>query len=68
MTAAYAFTYYRAQNQTIACMLVVIGKPPTGMLNLFNLYVALSRSSDDRLERLNEQTAWWWKKMKDTLE
>ncbi|KAJ3897534.1 hypothetical protein F5879DRAFT_813832 [Lentinula edodes] len=75
MTAAYAFTDYRAQGQTIPSVLVDIGKPPTGTLSLFNLYVALSQrhdielfAEDDRLERLNEQTAWWWKKMKDTLE
>ncbi|KAH7870856.1 hypothetical protein F5879DRAFT_812861 [Lentinula edodes] len=71
MTAAYAFTDYRAQGQTIPSVLVDIGKPPTGTLSLFNLYVALSRkllAEDDRLERLNEQTARWWKKMKDTLE
>ncbi|KAJ3874322.1 hypothetical protein F5051DRAFT_336020 [Lentinula edodes] len=75
MTAAYAFTDYRAQGQTIRSVLVDIGKPPTGTLSLFNLYVALSRShdiellaEDDRLEKLNTQTAQWWKKMMEKLE
>lgn len=45
MTAAYAFTDYRSQGQTIPYVLVDIATPPTGGLNLFNLYVALSRSS-----------------------
>ncbi|KAJ4501177.1 hypothetical protein C8R41DRAFT_749738 [Lentinula lateritia] len=45
MTAAYAFTDYRSQGQTIPYVIVDIAKPPTGKLNLFNLYVALSRSS-----------------------
>ena len=45
MTAAYAFTDYRSQGQTIPFVLVDIALPPTGGLSLFNLYVALSRSS-----------------------
>ncbi|KAG1740008.1 hypothetical protein EDB19DRAFT_1635540 [Suillus lakei] len=45
MTAAYAFTDYRSQGQTIPYVLVDIATPPTGGLNLFNLYVALSWSS-----------------------
>ena len=45
MTAAYAFTNYRSQGQTISHVLVDIASPPTGGLSLFNLYVALSRSS-----------------------
>ncbi|KAJ8585564.1 hypothetical protein M405DRAFT_745093 [Rhizopogon salebrosus TDB-379] len=45
ITAAYASTDYRAQGQTIGHVLVDIATPPTGGLNLFNLYVALSRSS-----------------------
>ena len=45
MTAAYAFTDYCSQGQTIPYVLVDIATPPTGGLNLFNLYVALSRSS-----------------------
>ena len=42
--AAYAFTDYKAQGQTMECILVDLGKLPTGALNGFNAYVALSRS------------------------
>lgn len=52
MTAAYAFTDYRSQGQTIPFVLVDIGTPPTGTLSLFNLYVALSRSSGRESIRL----------------
>ena len=45
VTAAYAFTDYRSQGQTIPYVIVDIATPPTGTLSLFNLYVALSRSS-----------------------
>ena len=45
ITAAYAFTDYRSQGQTITYVLVNIAPPPRGTLTLFNLYVALSRSS-----------------------
>ncbi len=45
MTEAYAFTDYRSQGQTIPYVIVDIAKPPTGSLTLFNVYVALSRSS-----------------------
>jgi len=45
ITAAYAFTDYRAQGQTIPYVVVDIATPPTSGLSLFNLYVALSRSS-----------------------
>jgi hypothetical protein len=45
MTAAYCFTDYRSQGQTIPYVIVDIATPPTGTLSLFNLYVALSRSS-----------------------
>ncbi|KIJ05456.1 hypothetical protein PAXINDRAFT_21291 [Paxillus involutus ATCC 200175] len=50
--AAYAFTDYRSQGQTILSVLVDIATPPTGGLNLFNLYVALSRSSGRSTIRL----------------
>ncbi|THH04757.1 hypothetical protein EW146_g10090, partial [Bondarzewia mesenterica] len=43
-TAAYAFTDYRAQGQTLPHVIVDIASPPSGKLTLFNLYVALSRS------------------------
>ncbi|KAI6096905.1 hypothetical protein EDD16DRAFT_1499952, partial [Pisolithus croceorrhizus] len=45
ITSAYAFTKYRAQGQTISHVVVDIAGLPTAGLNLFNLYVALSRSS-----------------------
>ncbi|THH11175.1 hypothetical protein EW146_g8134 [Bondarzewia mesenterica] len=45
ITPAYAFTDYRSQGQTIPYVLVDLATPPTGKLSLFNLYVALSRSS-----------------------
>ncbi|KAI6045270.1 hypothetical protein EDC04DRAFT_2559784 [Pisolithus marmoratus] len=52
ITAAYAFTDYRSQGQTISHVIMDIAKPPTGGLNLFNLYVALSRSSGRATIRL----------------
>ncbi|RDX39934.1 hypothetical protein OH76DRAFT_1366978 [Lentinus brumalis] len=46
ITAAYVFTDYRAQGQTIPAVIVDIMSPPGPKpLSLFNLYVALSRSS-----------------------
>ena len=45
LTLAYAFTDYRSRGQTIPYVIVDIANPPTGGLSLFNLYVALSRSS-----------------------
>lgn len=44
MTAGYAFTDYKSQGQTIEYVIVDIGKPPTGSLSPFSVYVALSRS------------------------
>ena len=52
MTAAYAFTDYRAQGQTIPYVIIDIATPPNGGLTLFNLYVALSRSSGRSTIRL----------------
>ena len=43
-TAAYCFTEYRSQGQTILHVTVNIASPPSGKLS-FNLYVALSRNS-----------------------
>ncbi|KAH7924255.1 hypothetical protein BV22DRAFT_1047590 [Leucogyrophana mollusca] len=43
ITAAYAFTDYRAQGQTISQSIIDIGTPPSGGLTPFNVYVALSR-------------------------
>ena len=45
MTPAYAFMDYWSQGQTIPFIMVDIATPPMGGLSLFNLYVALSRSS-----------------------
>jgi hypothetical protein len=45
MTAAYVFTDYRSQGQTLPYVIINLGSPPTGKLSLFNLCVALSRSS-----------------------
>jgi hypothetical protein len=45
LTAAYAFTDYHAQGQTIPYVIVDVASPPTGTLSIFNLYVALSRSA-----------------------
>ena len=44
VTAAYACTGYRAQGQTLDAVIVDLATPPIGGLNLFSLYVALSRS------------------------
>lgn len=52
ITAAYAFTDYRSQGQTIPYVIIDIATPPTGGLNLFNLYVALSRSAGRESIRL----------------
>lgn len=42
LTAAYAFTDYKAQGQTMECVLIDLGKPPTGALTGFTVYVTLS--------------------------
>ncbi|THG93633.1 hypothetical protein EW026_g7654 [Hermanssonia centrifuga] len=52
ITPAYAFTDYRSQGQTLPYVIVDIASPPTGTLSLFNLYVALSRSSGRQTIRL----------------
>jgi hypothetical protein len=44
MTAGYAFTDYKSQGQTIEYVIIDIGKPPTGSLLPFSIYVELSRS------------------------
>ncbi|KAJ7621444.1 hypothetical protein FB45DRAFT_753768, partial [Roridomyces roridus] len=62
ITAAYAFTDYRSQGQTIPMLMVDIASPPCGALSLFNLYVALSRG-DDRLDLLDRNTKAWWERM-----
>jgi len=46
ITGAYALTDYRSQGQTLKTVIVDLAKPPSGgELSLFNIYVALSRSS-----------------------
>ena len=40
----YAFTDYKAQGQTMECVIVDISKPPSGSISPFSVYVALSRS------------------------
>ena len=52
MTLAYTFMDYRSQGQTIPFVMVDIATLPTGGLSLFNLYVALSRSSGRSTIRL----------------
>ena len=52
ITGAYSFTDYRAQGQTIPYVVIDIVSPPTSGLSLFNLYVALSRSSGRNTIRL----------------
>lgn len=52
MTAGYAFTDYKAQGQTIEYVIIDIGKPPTGSLSAFSVYVALSRSRGRNTIRL----------------
>jgi hypothetical protein len=42
MTTGYAFTDYKSQDQTIEYIIIDIGKPPTGSLSPFSVYVALS--------------------------
>jgi hypothetical protein len=52
LTLAYAFTDYRSQGQTIVPVIIDIATPPGGSLNLFNIYVALSRSAGRHSIRL----------------
>jgi ATP-dependent exoDNAse (exonuclease V) alpha subunit len=52
MTPAYAFTDYQSQGQTLPYVIIDIATPPTGGLDLFNLYVVLSRSSGRETIRL----------------
>ncbi|KAI5996064.1 hypothetical protein EDC04DRAFT_2800920 [Pisolithus marmoratus] len=43
---------YRSQGHTLPCVIVDIATPPSGGLNIFNLYVALSRSAGRSTIRL----------------
>lgn len=60
MTAAFGFTDYRSQGQTIPFILVDIASPPTRSLSLFNMYVALSCSS-------SRETIWLLRDFDDQL-
>jgi hypothetical protein len=52
MTPAYAFMDYKAQGQTMECVITDIAKPPTGSLSPFNAYVTLSCSCGRHTIRL----------------
>lgn len=52
LTPGYAFTDYKAQGQTIEYVVIDIGKPPSGTLSAFGVYVALSRSRGRKTIRL----------------
>ena len=52
LTAAYAFTDWKLQGQTIENVIIDLAKTPTGALNGFNAYVALSRSRGKSTIRL----------------
>lgn len=52
LTPAYAFTDHKSQGQTIECVIVDIAKPPSGGLDGFNIYVALSCSHGRKNIRL----------------
>ena len=51
-TAGYALTDYKAQGQNMGYVFIDIARPPRGTISLFNLYVALSRSSGRSTIRL----------------
>ncbi|KAF8265362.1 hypothetical protein EI94DRAFT_1589278, partial [Lactarius quietus] len=55
LTAAYALTDYRSQEKTIRIVMVDIALPPTGVVNLFNVYVALFRSASRHSIRLLQE-------------
>ncbi|QRV86444.1 ATP-dependent DNA helicase PIF1 [Ceratobasidium sp. AG-Ba] len=53
ITPAYSFTDYRSQGQTIESVIFDITNPPTGgSLSLYNIYMALSRSSGTSAVRI----------------
>ena len=52
LVPGYAFTDYKAQGQTMECVIVDISNPPSGALSPFNVYVALSRSRGRRTIRI----------------
>lgn len=52
LTAAYAFTDFKSQGQTIENVIIDLAKTPSGKLTGFNAYVALSRSRGRNTIRL----------------
>ena len=48
----YAFTDYKAQGQTMECVIVDISRPPSGSISAFSMYVALSRSRGRKTIRI----------------
>lgn len=52
LTGEYTFTDYKSQGQTMEYVIIDIGKPPTGALSPFGVYVALSRSRGRKNIRL----------------
>jgi hypothetical protein len=52
LTAAYAFTDFKSQGQTIETVIVDLAKPLLGKLNSFNTYVTLLRSHGTNTIRL----------------
>lgn len=52
MTAAYAYTDYKSQGQTIEHVIIDLANPPVGHISPFNAYVALSRSRGRQTTRL----------------
>jgi ATP-dependent exoDNAse (exonuclease V) alpha subunit len=52
MTTAYALTDYKAQGQTLLPVIINIEKSPTGNLNQFNIYVAISRGQSHEFIRI----------------
>ncbi|KAJ3511695.1 hypothetical protein NLJ89_g3948 [Agrocybe chaxingu] len=70
MTAAYSFTDYRAQGQTLRYVIIDISPPPTGKLTLFNFPELFMQShdvelllEDARLEELNKATMNWYEEV-----
>jgi hypothetical protein len=55
ITSGWAFTDMRSQGQTIDPVIIDIGRPPSGQLTVFNVYVALSRGrSRDSIRLLRD--------------
>ena len=52
LVPGYAFTDYKAQGQTMECVIADVSKPPSGALLPFSVYVALSRSRGRRTIRI----------------